>query len=64
MIIVVCKATDRLNVPTTVDVLLPWIADAIVLAMTSQHVTLDMSSIAMAMQSLKQCLSVGVSYSY
>ncbi|MGB4191944.1 MAG: FG-GAP-like repeat-containing protein [Rickettsiales bacterium] len=51
------KATSEPIIPTTADVLIPYIADAIAFAITSQYVSIDMSSATMAMQSVKQCMS-------
>jgi uncharacterized NAD(P)/FAD-binding protein YdhS len=52
------KATSEPSIPTTADVVVPYMLDAIAFAITSQYVSIDMSNTAMVMQSVKQCMSV------
>lgn len=52
------KATSEPSIPTTADIVVPYIADAITFAISSQYVSIDMSNVAMAMQNAKQCMSV------
>ena len=52
------KATSEPSIPTTADIVVPYVLDAIAFAVASQYVTLDMSNAAMAMQSVKQAMSV------
>ncbi|MGB4190968.1 MAG: hypothetical protein WBJ81_00250 [Rickettsiales bacterium] len=52
------KATSELTTPTTADVVVPYILDTIAFAITSQYVSIDVSSGVMTMQSVKQCMSV------
>lgn len=54
----VYKATKEPSTPTTADLVVPYIADSIAFAITAQYVSIDMSSVAMAMQSVKQAMAV------